>query len=116
MKDMPSFKTPPNRQADPDWPLVQRFQSGEEEAFHELFVRFQRSVFNLTVRVLGNREDAEDACQEVFISIRRALPKFRGESRLSRSPRPGPHKLKPGFRFTRKYARHGRNLRRFPEL
>ena len=83
MKGMPSFKKPPNRKADPDWPLVQRFQGGDEEAFHELFVRFQRSVFNLAVRVLGNREDAEDACQEVFISIRRALPKFRGESRLS---------------------------------
>ncbi|MEE8109865.1 MAG: sigma-70 family RNA polymerase sigma factor [bacterium] len=71
------------RSTDSDWSLVQRFQRGDEDAFRELFLRFQRPVFHLAVRILENREEAEDTCQEVFISIRRALPGFKGESRLS---------------------------------
>lgn len=80
---MTTGQRPPKSQSDPDWPLVQRVQGGDDDAFRELFLRFQRPVFNLVARILGRREEAEDICQEVFISIRRALPRFKSESRLS---------------------------------
>ena len=51
--------------------------------FRKLCEKHRDRVYTFAWYFLGNREDAEDACQEVFISIRRALPKFRGESRLS---------------------------------
>lgn len=40
-------------------------------------------VFNLALRLTGNRSDAEDLAQDALIRAVRALPKFRGDSKLS---------------------------------
>jgi RNA polymerase sigma-70 factor (ECF subfamily) len=40
-------------------------------------------VFNLALRLTGNRADAEDLAQDVLLKAVRALPGFRGESKLS---------------------------------
>lgn len=40
-------------------------------------------VFNLALRLTGNRSDAEDLAQDALIRALRALPKFRGDSQLS---------------------------------
>jgi RNA polymerase sigma-70 factor (ECF subfamily) len=40
-------------------------------------------VFNLSLRLTGNRADAEDLAQDALIRALRALPKFRGDSKLS---------------------------------
>jgi RNA polymerase sigma-70 factor (ECF subfamily) len=40
-------------------------------------------VFNLALRLTGNRVDAEDLAQDALIRALRALPKFRGDSKLS---------------------------------
>ena len=53
-----------------------------EDAFEEIFQRHRSMVFNLTYRILGDREEALDVSQEVFFSVYRKLPKFRGESSL----------------------------------
>jgi RNA polymerase sigma-70 factor, ECF subfamily len=53
-----------------------------EIAFEEIFRRYQTMVYNLTYRVLGDREEALDVCQEVFLTIFRKLDHFRGESSL----------------------------------
>jgi len=52
------------------------------EAFEEIFLRYHSMVFNLTFRILGDREEALDVSQEVFFSIFRKLHRFRGESSL----------------------------------
>jgi RNA polymerase sigma-70 factor (ECF subfamily) len=52
------------------------------EVFDEIFQRYQSMVFNLTYRVLGDREEALDVSQEVFFAIYRKLGRFRGESSL----------------------------------
>ncbi len=40
-------------------------------------------VFNLALRLTGNRSDAEDLAQDALLRALRALPKFRGDSKLS---------------------------------
>ncbi len=52
------------------------------ESFEDIFARYQSMVFNLTLRILGDREEALDVSQEVFFSIYKKLNRFRGESSL----------------------------------
>ena len=52
------------------------------ESFDAIFARYQSMVFNLTMRILGDREEALDVSQEVFFAIFRKLHRFRGESSL----------------------------------
>ncbi len=50
--------------------------------FEDLFERYHSMVFHLTYRVLGDREEALDVSQEVFLTVYRKLPRFRGEASL----------------------------------
>lgn len=63
--------------------LLSRVRRGDERAFAGLVREHQDRVFDLTFRMLGDRQEAEDVAQEVFATLHRALPHFRGESRLS---------------------------------
>ena len=69
--------------ADPDTELVQRWQAGDLSAFEILVSRHERRVFRLLVRMLGSREEAEDAAQDAFLSLYRHGQRFRGEARFS---------------------------------
>src|SRR5580658_9057966 len=53
------------------------------EAFDLLLRQYQTKVFHLAFSMLGNREQAEDAAQEIFIRIWRALRGYRGLASLS---------------------------------
>ena len=59
--------------ADDDAALVERCLSGEEAGVRLLVERFQGMVFGLCYRMLGQREDAEDVAQDVFLRIFRSL-------------------------------------------
>jgi RNA polymerase sigma-70 factor (ECF subfamily) len=50
--------------------------------FEELFERYSSMVFGLVLHILGDREEALDVSQEVFLSIYRKMDSFRGESSL----------------------------------
>ncbi|MFH1278166.1 MAG: sigma-70 family RNA polymerase sigma factor [Candidatus Eisenbacteria bacterium] len=56
--------------------LVERAREGDEEAFRLLLRRFQGDVMALAWRILRNRDDAEDAAQEVFIRLHRSLGQY----------------------------------------
>jgi RNA polymerase sigma factor (sigma-70 family) len=66
----------------PDEELVRGAQSGNGEATELLLARYQPWVFNLAVRMLLRRADAEDATQEVLIKAFKALPTFRGDCKF----------------------------------
>lgn len=51
--------------------------------FRKLFDDYQHLVYNICYRISGNREDAEDATQDVFLKIHRSINRFRGEAKLS---------------------------------
>lgn len=51
--------------------------------FDSIVEHFAERIFNQALRVLGNREDAQEATTDVFMRIHRGLGDFRGESQLS---------------------------------
>ena len=63
--------------------FVARLRARDERAFNELVRAYERRVFGLVFRMLGNREEAEDLAQEVFVQVFKAIDQFRGEARLS---------------------------------
>jgi RNA polymerase sigma-70 factor, ECF subfamily len=63
--------------------LIERLVARDERAF-SVFVRaYERRVFALVLRMIGNRAEAEDLAQEVFVQVFKAIGSFRGESKLS---------------------------------
>jgi RNA polymerase sigma-70 factor, ECF subfamily len=63
--------------------LIARCQKGDSAAFDELVTATQNIVFNMAFRILGNREDAQDTAQEVYLRVWRGLPAFRADSKFS---------------------------------
>jgi RNA polymerase sigma-70 factor, ECF subfamily len=62
--------------------LVQRCTSGDESAYTELLAEHQRMVIQLAVNLLGDRDEALDLSQEVFLRVFRTIQRFRGQSSL----------------------------------
>jgi RNA polymerase sigma-70 factor, ECF subfamily len=62
--------------------LIEELQTGSEEAFAWLIARYHHPIFSLLARTLGNRADAADLTQEVFVKIFRGIKGFHGESSL----------------------------------
>jgi RNA polymerase sigma-70 factor, ECF subfamily len=63
--------------------LIQRLRDRDERAFKELVTEHRDRVFNITYRMLGNRHEAEDVAQEVFITVFKHIDSFREDSKLS---------------------------------
>jgi RNA polymerase sigma factor (sigma-70 family) len=57
-------------------PLVRRCLAGEQQAMLALVERFQGPVFGLCYRMLGQRQDAEDAAQETFVRVLKNLHRW----------------------------------------
>jgi RNA polymerase sigma-70 factor, ECF subfamily len=62
--------------------LIERCTAGEETACAELVSAHQRMVFSLAMHLLGDRDEALDVSQEVFLRVFRTLSSFRGQSAL----------------------------------
>lgn len=62
--------------------LVQRCAGGDEVASAELVAEHQRTVVQLAANLLGDREEALDLSQEVFLRVFRTIHRFRGQSSL----------------------------------
>ena len=63
--------------------LLQKYQQGDRAAFGELLQRHRRPVFNFILRYLGDRNQAEDLLQEVFLRIVQGAGDFKGESKFT---------------------------------
>ena len=63
--------------------LIARLIARDERAFNELVRTYEQRVFGLVLRMLGQRAEAEDLTQEVFVQVFKAIGSFRGESKLS---------------------------------
>jgi RNA polymerase sigma-70 factor, ECF subfamily len=68
---------------DPDVRLLERCRQGDAYAFETLFRKYQTYVYNVSLGMLCNSEDAADVTQETFLRLHRSLDGFRGESSFS---------------------------------
>jgi len=53
---------------------IRRFLEGDQEAFTQLVREWEGRAYNLALRFLGNREDAQDVVQDTFVSVFKSLP------------------------------------------
>jgi len=60
--------------------LIERCTAGDEIACAELVATHQRMVYGLAFNLLGDRDEALDLSQEVFLRVFRTLSSFRGQS------------------------------------
>lgn len=58
-------------------------KNGDRSAFNQLYQMHINKVYALCLRMLSNREQAEDVAQEVFVQVWLKLEKFRGDSKFS---------------------------------
>ena len=85
MNDLHLSKTAYDPRQLTDEELVQR---AHVELFHitrayeELMRRYQRTLFNVCARYLGNDRDADDVCQEVMLKVLYGLKNFEGKSKF----------------------------------
>ena len=81
----PTVSPPPDERSAADVRdrrLVRRIRSGDDRAFEELVRIYQNRIFGLTLRMIGNRQEAEDLAQEVFLTVHKAIASYRGEGRF----------------------------------
>ena len=69
--------------ADPDLRLLERCRQGDTHAFETLFRKYQTYVYNISLGMLCNGEDAADITQETFLRLHRSLDSFRGDASFS---------------------------------
>jgi len=62
--------------------LIARLKTRDLAAFEELVSAFERPVYSVCFRLLGDAEEARDVAQETFIRIYNSVASFRGESGL----------------------------------
>lgn len=63
--------------------LVTRAQRGDQTAFAQLVDHYQKPVYNLAYRMLGNAQDAEDAAQETFLRAYTQLKRFNRDQKFA---------------------------------
>ena len=65
-----------------DLELLSRAKSGDRDQLELLLTLHLPWIFNLSIRMLHRRADAEDATQEILLKTIKALPQFRGEAKF----------------------------------
>ena len=68
---------------DPDARLMLQVKQGDEAAFEELMERYQNRVLTVLYNALGQREEAEDLTQEVFLRVFRARHGYQPTARFA---------------------------------
>lgn len=63
--------------------LIKRLRSGDEKAFRFLVDKYKNLIFNTSLPIIQNSEEADDLTQEVFIQIYKSIYGFKEKSSLS---------------------------------
>lgn len=72
----------PSAPADPEADLLARLRAGDDDAYRQLVREQTPALLRVTGRLLRSDDEARDAVQDAFVAAFRALPRFRGDSRL----------------------------------
>ncbi|MBO6606863.1 RNA polymerase sigma factor [Psychroserpens sp.] len=63
--------------------LINQIKHGDTNAFGQLVDRYKDLVYTLAIRMLKNREEAEEVSQDTFIKTYKSLDRFKGDSKFS---------------------------------
>lgn len=66
-----------------DQVYINRILDGDTNAFAVLVDRYKDLIYTLAMRMMKNKEEAEEVAQDAFIKVYRSLNKFKGESKFS---------------------------------
>ncbi|MEL1253945.1 sigma-70 family RNA polymerase sigma factor [Flavobacterium sp. DGU38] len=66
-----------------DQHYIDRILQGETSSFAVLVDRYKDMIFTLALKMVKNREEAEEVAQDTFIKIYNSLAKFKGDSKFS---------------------------------
>lgn len=69
--------------AEQDNELIKRCQQGELRAFEQVYRQHEQILLNLGLRMLGSKEDAEDAVQMAFLRLYRSIENYRFNAKFS---------------------------------
>lgn len=67
----------------PEKELVRKSKDGDIDAFEELIRTYEKRIYNIALKMVGNRDDASDIAQEVCVKIYKSLDKFKENSSFS---------------------------------
>ncbi len=70
------------KQYNSDVALVAGVEQGNRNAFGKIVERYRRPLYKTALAMLGNRHEAEDVVQEVFIRFYRNIHQYKGEASL----------------------------------
>jgi RNA polymerase sigma-70 factor (ECF subfamily) len=71
----------PSADAESEWLL--RAQAGDQAAFGQLMRAHYEPIFRLVYAIVHHEHDARDVCQEVWLTVWKQLPGFRGDAQFS---------------------------------
>lgn len=63
--------------------LIEAINNGDTRAYAKLVNRYKDLVYTLALRMLKNKEEAEEVSQDTFIKVFKSLNKFKGDSKFS---------------------------------
>lgn len=63
--------------------LIKRAQQGDMPAFNELIKPYIKPAYNIALKYLKNKEDAQDISQEAFVKVMKSIHAFKGNSAFS---------------------------------
>ena len=66
-----------------EWILIEQLKRGEETAFKTIVETWKDMVYNTSLSIVQNPEDAEDIAQEVFVQVYESVHTFKGEAKFS---------------------------------
>ncbi|MDR0541498.1 MAG: RNA polymerase sigma factor [Dysgonamonadaceae bacterium] len=66
-----------------DYFYIQQIKAGNMRAFTGIVSKYQGKLLTIILKIAGNREDAEDILQEVFVKVFKSLEQFKGQAEFS---------------------------------
>jgi RNA polymerase sigma-70 factor (ECF subfamily) len=66
-----------------EWLLIEQLKKGDEAAFKKIVDTWQDMVYNTSLGIVQNAQDAEDITQEVFVQVFQSVSSFKGDSKFS---------------------------------
>ena len=66
-----------------DLQLLEAIQQGDDSAYEELINRHKNYAYTIALRILGNREEAEEVAHDAFIKVFASLDQFKKQSKFT---------------------------------